>query len=172
MEIKQVIKMYLDCMANQDAEFAGFYANKDKNLDECLLYIQATMYEKAKKEAEDGQKQAVCLAPSDDEIFSLAIRYYYDTDLKVEGTSFDNVKILSMAATSFTEDEKQKMREDAIKEYQQQVIAEQKKKDLARNKEKKAKEKKHAAPILVPDDKKESEQPQGNNHQAQQLSLF
>ena len=171
MEIKQVIKMYLDCMAQQDSEFAGFYANKDKNLDECLLYIQATMYEKAKKEAEDGKKQAVCLAPSDDEIFSLAVRYYYDTDLKVEGTSFDNVKILSMAATSFTEEEKQKMREDAIKEYQQQVIAEQKKKDQER-KEKKAKEKKPAAPILVPDDKKESEQPQGNNHQAQQLSLF
>lgn len=171
MEIKQVIKMYLDCMANQDAEFAGLYANKEKSLDECLLYIQATMYEKAKKEAKDGKKQAVCLAPSDDEIFSLAVRYYYDTDLKVEGTSFDNVKILSMAATSFTEEEKAQMRQEAIKEYQQQVIADERKKERER-KEKKAKEKKPAAPILVPDDKKEDEKPQEKKQQAQQLSLF
>lgn len=163
--------MYLDCMANQDAEFAGLYANKEKSLDECLLYIQATMYEKAKKEAEDGKKQAVCLAPSDDEIFSLAVRYYYDTDLKVEGTSFDNVKILSMAATSFTDEEKAQMRQEAIKEYQQQVIADERKKERER-KEKKAKEKKPAAPILVPDDKKMSEKPQEKKQQAQQLSLF
>lgn len=33
MEIRQAIKMYLDCMAQQDQDFALVYANKDKSLD-------------------------------------------------------------------------------------------------------------------------------------------
>lgn len=168
MELKEVIKMYLDCMANQDQEFAVFYANKSKNLDECLLFIQHTMYEKAKKMAEEGKKQAVCLSPSDDEVFSLAIQYYMNEDLKVEGNSFDNVKILSMAATSFTDEEKKQMREEAIAKYQDEVIAEQRKKDEER---KKAKAKKLTNPQIVPDTKEKGEEP-AENIQTQQLSLF
>ena len=162
MELKQIIKMYLDCMARQDQEFAIDYANKDKNLDECVVYIYKVMYDKAQELAKQGKKQSVCLAPTDDEVFSLAIRYYMDKDLKVEGDCFSNAKILSMSATSFTDEEKQKMRADAINEYKQSVINEQKKKA--------EKPKKPSNPVLVPDvkeEKKEEKKPQ-----AQQLSLF
>lgn len=168
MEIRQAIKMYLDCMASQDAEFAVLYANKDKNLDECLLFIEHTMYQQAKEKAEKDKRQAVCLAPSDDEVFSLAVRYYYDTDLKVEGSSFDEVKLLSMSATSFTDEEKEQMRREAIERYQAEVIAEAKKRDEERKQKKQEKTKKPASPVIVPD----NEQPTESHEPTQQLSLF
>lgn len=152
--------MYLDCMANQDAEFKTLYNNNNKNLDECILYIQGKMYEKAKELAKEGKKQSVCLAPTDDEVFALAVRYWYDTDIKIEGNSFDNVKILSMAATSFTEEEKAKMRQDAIRKYQDNVIAEQKKK-ADELKQKKQKAKTPNAPTLVPNVPAEKKEQKG-----------
>lgn len=166
MEFKQAIKMYLDVQAMQDAEFKAKYSNPNKNIDECCLYIQSEMLKKAM----DGDKKpsAACVVPSDEEVFSLAVRYYMDDDLKVDGTEFDNIKVVSASATSFTDEEKEKMREEAIKEYKEKVIAEQKKKDT---KAKTEKPKKPVSPTIVPDVKKEAEKPV-KQETAQQLSLF
>ena len=150
MEIRQAINLYLTAKAYGDAEFKKKFENPNKNLDECVTYITWKMY---KKVSENKDKQSVGVAiPSDDEVFALAEQYYLDEDLKVDGSELDSVKIVSAAATSFTDEEKQKMREEAIKEYQDDVIAEQKKKDQERkDKAKKAKDKKPAAPVIVPD---------------------
>ena len=74
-----------------------------------------------------------------------------DEDLKLDGTELSDVKVVSASATSFTDEEKAKMREEAIKKYQNDVIAEQKKKDNERKNKAKAKAKKPATPVLVPD---------------------
>ena len=152
MEFKAIIQMYLDAMASKDTEFAKHYGNEQKNIDECVLFIQHEMYQRA-KDAVGKNHYSACVMPTDDEVFALAVRYYRDADLKVDGTSFDNVKVLSMAATSFSDEEKAKMRQEAIKKYQDEVIAEQKKKarEAAEKKAGKGKDTKPAKPVLVPD---------------------
>lgn len=150
MEIRQAINLYLTAKAYGDNEFKTKFENPAKNLDECVLFIQYKMLEKVTKEQRESG--AACFIPSDDEIFALAEQYYMDEDLKVDGNAFNNVKVVSASATTFTDEEKAKMRQDAIKKYQDDVIAEQKKKaQEAKDKKNKAKEKKPVSPTIVPD---------------------
>lgn len=158
MEIRQAINLYLTAKAYGDSDFKAKFENPNKNLDECVLYLQAKMLEKVTEEQKKGG--AACVIPSDDEIFALAEQYYIDEDLKIDGDTFNNVRMVSMAATSFTDEEKTKMRQEAIEKYQNDVIAEAKKRDAERKaKAKAAKEKKPAQPVLVPDTKENSEEP-------------
>ena len=149
MEIRQAISMYLKAYVMDNPEFKTKYENPDKNLDDCLLYIQAKMLEKVTEEQKKGG--AAVVIPSDDEIFSLAVAYYTNEDLKIEGDKFNNVRVLSMAATTFTEEEKAKMREQAEKEYKEKHIAEIKRREAAEKTKNKGKDKKPTKPIIVPD---------------------
>lgn len=172
MEIRQAINLYLTAKAYNDTEFKKKFENTAKNLDECVLYIQAKMLEKVTEEQKKGG--AACIIPSDDEVFALAEQYYTDEDLKIDGDTFNNVRLISMSATTFTDEEKQKMRQEAITKYQEEVIAECKKRDEERKAKAKAKEKKTSNPVLVPDTKEESgEEPkQEEKGQAVQMDLF
>ncbi|SEA81104.1 PcfK-like protein [Prevotella sp. tc2-28] len=162
--------MYLTAKAYKDEGFMEIYGNPKKNLDECVLYIQAKMLEKVTEEQKKGG--AAVVIPSDDEIFALAVQYYVDTDIKVDGDRFDNVKLVSAAATTFSEEEKQKMRQEAIKKYQDDVIAEMKKKDEERRK-KAAQAKKPTSPTLIPDTKETGAEPkQEAKEPALQMDLF
>lgn len=168
MEIRQAISMYLTAKAYTDNEFKNKFENPNKNLDECVAFITYRMYEKAKEQVEkekdaptNKSARVGCIIPSDDEIFALAEQYYLDEDLKVENWNFFDAKLVSVSATTFSDEEKAKMRQEAIKKYQDDVIAEQKKKEQERkDKAKKAKEKTPSNPILVPDTPaKKSEEP-------------
>ena len=170
MEIRQAISMYLTAKAYEDAEFKEKYENPQKNLDECVLFIQAKMLEKVTEEQKKGG--AAVVIPSDDEIFALAVTYYMTDDLKVEGDKFSNVKLVSASATAFTEEEKQKMRQDAIKKYQDGVIAECKKRDEERKK-KAQQAKKPTSPTLIPDTEETGAKPkQEVKEPALQMDLF
>ena len=172
MEIRQAISMYLTAKAYNDPEFKTKFENPNKNLDECVLFIQYKMLEKVTEEQKKGG--AACVIPSDDEIFALAEQYYLDDDLKIDGSTFNNMKVLSVSATSFTDEEKAQMRQEAIAQYQEKVIAEQKKKDEERRqKQAKAKKKKPAVPVLVPDTTENGEEPkQETKQEAVQMDLF
>lgn len=175
MEIRQAIDLYLKAKAFGDADFKKKFENPNKNLDECVTYITYTMYKRVKEQAEKKSSVGVAI-PSDDEVFALAEQYYTDEDLKVDGTELQSIKIVSAAATSFTDEEKQKMRQEAITKYQNDVIAEQRKKDEAR----KAKAKKPTTPVLVPDvPAKDGEEPaktenktEENKPKVVQMDLF
>ena len=96
-----------------------------------------------------------------------------DEDLKVDGKDLQSVRIVSMAATSFTDDEKAEMRKEAIQQYQDKVIAEQRMKDEERRKKQaKVKEKKPTNPVLVPDTSEDGEKPKTEKKECEQLSLF
>lgn len=58
--------------AKNDPLFASVYAKPNKNINECFDYILS----EAKKRG-----NAVCM--SDDEVFSLAVHYYDEDDIKV-----------------------------------------------------------------------------------------
>ena len=179
MEIRQAINLYLTAKAYGDAEFKGKFENPNKNLDECVTYITWRMYKKVTEGKDKENKQSVGVAvPSDDEVFALAEQYYLDEDLKVDGSELANINVVSASATSFTDEEKAQMRQEAIKKYQDDVIAEQRKKDQERKaKAQKAKEKKPTAPVIVPDVNENGEEPKSENKaedkpKAVQMDLF
>lgn len=170
MEIRQAISMYLTAKAYEDTEFKEKFENPQKNLDECVLFIQAKMLEKVTEEQK--KSGAAVVIPSDDEIFALAVAYYLTDDLKVDGDKFNNVKLVSASATAFTDEEKQKMRQEAIKKYQDDVIAECKKRDEERKK-KASQAKKPASPTLIPDTLNTGAEPkEAPKEQALQMDLF
>ena len=158
MEIRQAISMYLTAKAYNDPVFKTRFENPNKNLDECVLYIQYKMLEKVTEEQK--KTGAACMIPSDDEIFALAEQYYIDEDIKIDGDAFNNVRVVSASATALTDEEKAQMRQEAIKQYQDDVIAEQKKKaQEAKEKKNKAKEKKPTSPVIVPDTTEKAKEP-------------
>ena len=161
MEIRQAISMYLTAKAYNDTEFKAKFENPNKNLDECVLYLQYKMLEKV---TEEQKKSGVAVQiPSDDEVFAIAEQYYLDEDIKIDGSKFDDVRIVSASATTFTDEEKAKMREEAIRKYQEDVITEQKKKDEERKAKAKGKEKKPTNPVIVPDTTENGEKPKTEN---------
>lgn len=175
MEIRQAINLYLTAKAYGDAEFKQKFENPNKNLDECVLYLQYKMLEKVTEEQKKGG--AAVVIPSDDEIFAIAEQYYMDEDIKIDGSKFDNMKVVSASATSFTDEEKQKMRQEAIQKYQNDVIEEQRKKDKERKeKAQKAKEKKPSAPVIVPDTTEDGKEPKKEETKGEtkvvQMDLF
>ena len=176
MEIRQAISMYLTAKAYNDPVFKAKFENPNKNLDECVTYITYVMYKRVTEGEHD--RQCGVAIPSDDEVFALAEQYYMDEDLKVDGSELANVRVVSASATTFTDEEKAQMRQEAIKKYQDDVIAEQKRKaQELRDKKNKAKEKKPTSPVLVPDTTEKSEEPKEetkaeDNPKAMQFDLF
>lgn len=173
MEIRQAISLYLTAKAYNEPSFKPKFENPNKSLDECVLYIQYKMLEKVTEEQKKGG--AAVVIPSDDEVFALAEQYYLDTDIKIDGDKFNNVRVVSASATSFTDEEKAKMRQEAIKKYQDDVIAEQRKREQERkDKAKKSKEKKPTNPVLVPDTpaEKKEEPKKEEKPKAMQFDLF
>jgi hypothetical protein len=175
MEIRQAINLYLTAKAYGDSEFKAKFENPAKSLDECVTYITWVMYKKVSEDKDKKSGVGVAI-PSDDEVFALAEQYYMDEDLKVDGSELANIKVVSASATSFTDEEKSKMREEAIKKYQDDVIAEQKKKDQERKN--KGKEKKPTNPVIVPDTTEKGEKPATTETKAEdkpkavQMDLF
>lgn len=167
MEIRQAINLYLTAKAYKDSEFEKKFKNENKNLDECVTFVTYMVYKKVKEQAEKGKNSMAVAVPSDDEVFAYAEQYYMDEDLKIDGTELSNVKVVSASATTFTDDEKAVMRQEAIKKFQDGVIKEQKEKN---NKGKNEKAKKPSTPVLVPETTKENKTEK--KAEIKQLSLF
>lgn len=70
---EQAIKTYLDNRAKEDALFAKTYAKPHKSIEECCRYI----IQEVKKTNRQGF--------ADEEIFGMAIHYYDEDSIKVEG---------------------------------------------------------------------------------------
>ena len=69
---KEAIKRHLDEKANACELFCTKYNNPEKNIDDCVKYIIGQV-----------QKSGVC-GFDDAEIYSMAVHYYEETDIKVE----------------------------------------------------------------------------------------
>lgn len=71
------IKQFLDNLASEDPAFSQTYHKPNKNVAECCKYII--------QEVEKNRKGARAVACTDEEIFGLAIHYYDEDDIVVEG---------------------------------------------------------------------------------------
>lgn len=112
-KVKEVIKAHLDAMAQKDACFAERYANPGKSIDECMDYILG-----------EARKRGMTVYMSDQEVFGLAVHYYeedgikvskLDSSVKAEATAIDD-------PTELTDDEKAKIKKEAVEAYRQQCM--------------------------------------------------
>ena len=121
------IKDYLDSFALQDLSFAEKLKNPNKNIDYCCGFIV------------DSVRKMKVNGLTDQEVFSLARHYYNEEDVK--GTSFkkQSAKILVNHEVVLSEEDKTKLQEKAMEEYQKKCMEDLK---LRSEKEKKKLEKK------------------------------
>lgn len=104
---KKIIKEYLDKRASSDELFAIKYANKIKNIDDCITYILNTV------------KQSGVNGFADEEIFSMAVHYYDEENIDV-GDKI-TARVVVNHSIELTNEEKEKAREDAIKKYHDDI---------------------------------------------------
>ena len=126
--METAIKNYLDNRAKTDELFAAKYANPKKSIDECCKYITGEAYARAK----DGT--AVI---SDEEVYGMAVHYYDEENIEIREAP--SVKT-SSAEPELTEEQQEKLRKQAEKEYKAKVVAELAMKEIERKA--KAREKK------------------------------
>ncbi len=98
---KQTIQAYLEQRAANDELFAPVYANPDKNIDDCITYILNTV------------KESGCNGFADEEIYSIAMHYYDEPDIKI-GNKTD-AKVIVNHTIVLTEEEKAQARREAMK---------------------------------------------------------
>lgn len=79
-EFKKTIEKYLQKRAKSDKSFAYKLKNPDKNIDDCCSYILNQV-------RKIGNSVALC----DEEVFCMAIHYYDEMDIVVDGSIQCNV---------------------------------------------------------------------------------
>lgn len=72
---QNVIRDYLDQLAEIDAEFAEKYRVKENQIEQCCAYIISEMHNLAQNNV---------IGVTDDEVYGLAIHYYLEDDLEVK----------------------------------------------------------------------------------------
>lgn len=97
---KNRIKKELDLRASENPLFKEKYDNPDKNLDDCIQYIF--------KEVEASG----CNGFEDEEVFSMAIHYYSEADLKPTGKKL-SPKVIINEEVKLTAEEIQSARAEA-----------------------------------------------------------
>jgi hypothetical protein len=115
---KETIKNYLDKRAEQDELFAVTYAKENKTLDECCNYV----IECAKNGGQQGY--------ADEEVFSWAVHYYDEDDIK--NVKAISAKVVVNRQVELTEEEKEQVKAKAI-EIATNEKAQELKKDLIVN---------------------------------------
>ena len=106
---KQTIQTYLEQRAAEDELFAPVFANPNKSIDDCITYILNTV------------KESGCNGFADEEIFSMAMHYYDEPDIKVGGKV--NAQVVVNHTIVLTEEEKEQARQDAMKRATNEAYA-------------------------------------------------
>ena len=137
-QFKNIIKAYLDKRASEDELFAMVYAKENKTLDECIQYIFTEV------------KASGCNGFADEEIFGMAVHYYDEDNLTIDKNI--NAEVVVNEPVKLSEEEKQRLREEAMQEFKEQQLDNLKKQfrkvDSEQLKKNKAKEDEQELPSL------------------------
>lgn len=101
---KEAIKKYLDERAGTDELFAVSYAKKDKNIENCCAYILG-----------EASKRGTAVQMSDEEVYSMAVHYYDEDDIKIHQASGGARVSTPAVKVELTEEDKKAAHEAAIK---------------------------------------------------------
>ena len=110
-EVKAAIKAHLDALAQKDPLFAAVYAKPGKNMDECFDYILGEV-----------RKEGMAVYKSDQEVYGMAVHYYEEDDLKVSKIPKDERVRTAAPVAPLSEEEKAKIKQEAVEAYRQQCI--------------------------------------------------
>lgn len=72
------IKTFLDNLAKEDEMFSKNYAKPNKSISECCKYI----FQQVEKNRKNNDR---CVACTDEEVYGLAIHYFDEDDIVVDG---------------------------------------------------------------------------------------
>lgn len=106
---KMTIQNYLEERAQIDELFAPRYANPKKNIDDCITFMLNTIR---------GMGVA---GLTDDEVYSLALHYYDEDDIKI-GEPI-RCKVVVNHTIELTEQEKAQARQKAMQKAQEEAYA-------------------------------------------------
>ncbi len=120
---KKTIKSYLEQRAKEDELFAVSYAKKNKSVDKCCNFI-----------LQQVQKSG-CNGFSDDEIYSMAVHYYDEDNIK--DVKPINCNVVVNHSIELTEEDKKAAHEAAMKKLIDEQHALLKKKPAAKRNESK-----------------------------------
>lgn len=107
-DFKATIQAYLEERARTDELFAVSYAKAGKNIDDCITYILNEV------------RRSGCNGFNDDEIYSMALHYYDEDDIKV-GSKI-SCQVVVNHTVELTDEEKAEARKDAILRFQQEQM--------------------------------------------------
>lgn len=129
-EFKVTIQKYLEGRAQEDPFFARSYAKKNKNIDDCIIFILNQV------------KKSGCNGFSDEEIFGMAVHYYDEDNIK-PGNPI-NCQVVVNHHVELTEEEKKQARDKALKRAEDEAFA-----ALKRKQEKKRKEEQNSQQLSL-----------------------
>ena len=107
-DFKATIQAYLEERAKTDELFAVSYAKVGKNIDDCITYILNEV------------RRSGCNGFNDDEIYSMALHYYDEDDIKV-GSKI-SCQVVVNHTVELTDEEKAEARKSAILRFQQEQM--------------------------------------------------
>ncbi|MFV0327424.1 MAG: PcfK-like family protein [Bacteroides xylanisolvens] len=99
---QDTIKAYLDKRAEEDPLFAITYAKENKSLDECISYIMGEAL-KSSTNIKSGVKGC---RMDNDSVYSLAVHYYDEDDIKVSKLPTNVKSVASNSAPKKPEEKK------------------------------------------------------------------
>lgn len=105
---KKTIAEYLNQRADTDPLFAVNLKKETKNIDDCITYILNQV------------KASGCNGFSDDEIYSMAVHYYDEDDIKI-GEKIE-CQVAVNHVVELSDEEKEEARQEAINEYKDEQL--------------------------------------------------
>ena len=105
---KKTIAEYLNQRAATDPLFAPNLEKEGKNIDDCITYILNQV------------KASGCNGFSDDEIYSMAVHYYDEDDIKI-GEKIE-CQVAVNHVVELSDEEKEEARQEAINEYKDEQL--------------------------------------------------
>ena len=114
------LKDYLDKAAAKNAEFAAVYANPEKNIIRCVMYICEQVF---RKNTFQGNGFATV---RNDEVEGMAMHYYQEKDLQPTMKDTDNVALaVLLQGFAVPEEDIKLMKEIAREEKRREIIKEE-----------------------------------------------
>lgn len=114
------LKDYLDKAAATNAEFAAVYANPDKNIIRCVMYICEQVF---RKNTFQGNGFATV---RNDEVEGMAMHYYQEKDLQPSMKDTDNVALaVLLQGFAVPEEDIKLMKEIAREEKRREIVKEE-----------------------------------------------
>ena len=109
-QFKEVIKVYLDKMAQEDELYAKVYAKPNKTLDECINFILQEVHKSG------------CNGFADEEIYGMAVHYYQEDDIK--DIKAVKAQVVVNHHVELTKEEKDSIRRKAVEDFRKECLAE------------------------------------------------